>query len=82
MKTNPLKRFGKESVYSSSGDLVQFHRNARIILPPVLPEAQKQMIRDAAKKPVVYGEDCPKSSPERLQRFKEFGEKRQQAIGK
>ena len=31
------------------------------ILPPVLSEDQKQMIRDAAKKPIVYEEDCPKS---------------------
>jgi len=80
-KSNPLKRFGKEYVYSSTGDLVPFHRITRIILPQALSEDQKQMIRDAAKRPVVYGEDCPKSSPERLQRFKDFGEKRQRATG-
>lgn len=69
-KTNPLRRFGKEYVYNRSGDLVQFHRNARVVLPQVLSEAQKQMFRDVIKRPVVYGEDCPKSSPERLQRFR------------
>ena len=40
-KTNPLRRFGMEYVYSSSGDLVQFHQNARIVLSPVLSGAQK-----------------------------------------
>ena len=78
-KTNPLRRFGKEYVYSSAGELVPFHRNMRVVLPPVLSEDQKKMIRDVANRPVVYGVDCPKSSPERLQRFREFGEKRQRA---
>ena len=75
-KTNPLRRFGKEYVYSNKGDLVLFHGNERVVLSPVPSEEQKQMVRDAANRPIVYEGDCPKSSPERLQRFKKFGEKR------
>ena len=78
-KSNPLVRFGKEYVYSDIGDLVPYHRNTRVVLSPFPTEEQKRMIHEAAKSPIVYGVDCPKSSPERLRRFKEFGEKRQRA---
>jgi len=79
-KTNPLVRFGKEYVYSGNGDLVPFVRNARIILSPYPSEEQKKMIQAVAKMPIVYDVDCPKSSPERLQRFREYGLSKQKAI--
>ena len=79
-KTNPLVRFGKEYVYSGNGDLVPFVRNARIILSPYPSEEQKKMIQAVAKMPIVYDVDCPKSSPERLQRFREYGLRKQKVI--
>lgn len=39
-------------------------------------EAQRQMIAAAATHPIVYDEDCPKSSPERLERFRRYGQER------
>ena len=78
-KTNPLVRFGREYVYSSHGELVPFCRREMVVISPVPSEEQKQMIREAASRPVVYKDDCPKSSPERLQRFREYGEKRKRA---
>lgn len=75
-KSNPLVRFGREYVYSQYGDLVQFHRNKAVVLSPFPSEEQKKMVKDASKMPVVYEDDCPKSSPERLRRFREYGEKK------
>ncbi len=76
-KTNPLVRFGKEYVYSSNGELVPFHR---FVASPTPSEEQKKMIREASLMPVVYSDDCPKSSPERLRRFREFGARRRQHV--
>ena len=44
--------------------------------PPAPSEEQKKMAADASRRPVVYGPDCPKSSPERLRRFRECGERK------
>ena len=74
---NPLVRFGKEYVYSSNGELVPFHR---FVASPTPSEEQKKMIREASLMPVVYSDDCPKSSPERLRRFREFGARRRQHV--
>ena len=75
-KTNPLIRFGKMYVYSQNGDLVPYRGDVRVILPPFPSEEQKKMVQEAAKMPIVYGADCPKSSVERLQRFREYGARR------
>lgn len=34
------------------------------------------MIKQAAQRPIVYDEDCPKSTPERLKRFITYGQNR------
>ena len=78
-KTNPLVRFGKEYVYSSKGDLVPLDRREWIVLSPCPSEEQKEMIHAVSQMPIVYGPDCPKSSPERLQRFMEYGRRRHAA---
>lgn len=75
-KTNPLVRFGKMYVYSQNGDLVPYRGDVRVILSPYPSEEQKKMVQEAAKMPIVYGADCPKSSVERLQRFREYGARR------
>lgn len=80
-KTNPLVRFGREYVYNDAGDLVPFNRNGWTVLSQSLSEEQKKMVREAAKAPVIYEPDCPKSSPERLQRFMEYGKKKRMAVG-
>jgi len=41
-------------------------------------EAQKRMIESVRSRPVSFSEDCPKSSPERLARFRKFGLMRNQ----
>lgn len=79
-KTNPLIRFGKEYIYSEKGDLVPYQKNVRIALSPVPSEEQKRMIQEASKMPIVYESDCPKSSPDRLSRFRAFGEKKRRAL--
>ena len=76
-KSNPMIRFGKKYVYNQNGDLVPFRGDVRVIVSPNLSEEQKKMVREAAKMPIVYEPDCPKSSIERLQRFREYGAKRQ-----
>ena len=44
------------------------------LTPDMIPtERQKKMIREAQKKPVNFTEDCPKSTPEQLERFRRFG---------
>ena len=80
-KSNPLSRFGKEYVYNKYGDLVIFHRNKGVVLSPFPSEEQKKMIQEAGNMKITYEADCPKSSPERLQRFREYGERRQKAAG-
>ena len=79
-KSNPLVRFGKEYVYNHMGDLVPFHREVHVHLTPAMKPTKEQaeMIRKVACKSVVYGKDCPKSSPERLKRFREYGMRREQ----
>ena len=79
-KTNPLVRFGKEYVYNHMGDLVPFHREVYVLLTSAMKptKEQDQMIREAACKPIIYGKDCPKSSPERLKRFRDYGMRREQ----
>ena len=74
-KSNPMIRFGKKYVYNQNGDLVPFRGDVRVIVSPNLSEEQKKMVREAAKMPIVYEPDCPKSSIERLQRFREYGQK-------
>jgi hypothetical protein len=76
-KSNPLIRFGKMYVYSQNGDLVPYRGDVRVMLPSNPSEEQKKMVREAAKMPIVYEPDCPKSSAERLQRFREYGARRQ-----
>ena len=68
-KTNPLVRFGKEYMYSSIGELVPLRR---FVASPTPSEEQKKIIRAVSRRPVVYSDDCPKSSPERLKRFRAF----------
>ena len=77
-KTNPLVRFGKRYVYNSRGDLVQFVGAYPVILTSNTSPSDEQirMAREASEKPIVYSSDCPKSSPERLQRFRNYGFKR------
>ena len=79
-KTNPLIRFGKKYVYSEHGDLVPYRGDVRVVLSPYPSEEQKKMVQEAAKMPIVYEPDCPKSSAERLQRFREFGARKQAVL--
>ena len=39
-------------------------------------EEQRRMVLKAKQTPISYSEDCPKSSPERLERFRQFGKMR------
>ena len=41
-------------------------------------EEQKRMVQAAKGRPVHFTEDCPKSSPAQLERFRKFGLKRNQ----
>lgn len=79
-KTNPLVRFGKTYVYSKNGDLVPYRGDVRVVLSPFPSEEQKKMIQEAAKMPIVYEPDCPKSSEERLERFRKYGARKQRVL--
>ena len=79
-KTNPLIRFGKAYVYSQNGDLVPYRGNVSVILSPNPSEDQKKMVQEAAKMPIVYETDCPKSNADRLKRFREYGARKQATI--
>ena len=37
---------------------------------------QKKMVQEVKNRPVTFGADCPKSSPEQLARFRKFGQMR------
>ena len=41
-------------------------------------EAQKKMIQKVKTQPVLFSEDCPKSTPMQLERFRKFGIHRMQ----
>lgn len=41
-------------------------------------EAQKQMIQKVKEHPIVFSEDCPKSTPKQLERFRRYGIHRNQ----
>ena len=43
-------------------------------------ERQKKMIQEAGKNPVRFTEDCPKSTPEQLKRFRRFGKAKKDRI--
>ena len=77
-KENPLIRFGREYVYNEKGNLVPFVKQESVVLTPDMKPTKEQaeMARAAASQPVKYSADCPKSSPERLKRFREYGSRR------
>ncbi|SEA27071.1 hypothetical protein SAMN05216349_10834 [Oribacterium sp. KHPX15] len=59
---NPLVRFGKEYVYSETGELIEYvhdtvHYVLRSDMKPNL--SQKKMIEDASTSPIKYSKDCP-----------------------
>lgn len=84
---NPIMKDGYPYVYSSTGKLVR-----RLDFDPetmeiyvlkkgaVLTEEQKAMLQKAASMPITYDEECPKSSPERMERFKRFGIERNKRL--
>ena len=73
-------RYGKKYVYSQNGDLVPFRGDVRVLLSPNPSEEQKKMVREAAKMPIVYEPDCPKSNADRLQRFREYRARKQSGL--
>ena len=74
-RSNPLIRYGKAYVYNSKGNLVLWIANQN---EEALTESQIEMIHKAAKMPIVYDSDCPKSTRERLDRFRRYGQIRNQ----
>ena len=38
--------------------------------------AQKKLVQEIKKRPIIFEADCPKSSPEQLARFRKFGQMR------
>ena len=77
-RSNPLTRFGKQYVYSSKGYLIPvvYHDATVQTRATMLTKEQMAMIRGAAKTPITYDSDCPKSNQERLERFYRFGSNR------
>ena len=76
---NPLVRFGRKYVYDERGDLIEDFRGKVIftLTQDMRPtDEQKLMIKNASTMPVVYDEDCPKSTPEIIEGFKAFGRER------
>ena len=54
------------------------YENKWFVLTPEMKPTPEQviMIKQAAQRPIVYDEDCPKSTPERLKRFITYGQNR------
>ena len=77
---NPIVLNGIPYVYSSTGKLVRrldFDPKTMeiFVLPPksVLTDEQISMLKKAMEMPVVYDDDCPKSTPEQLEKFRQYG---------
>ena len=76
---NPMVRFGRKYVYDERGDLIEdFREKVMFTLTQDMrpTDEQKLMIKNASEMPVVYDEDCPKSTPETIEGFKAFGRMR------
>ena len=76
---NPLVRYGRKYVYDERGDLIEDFcgRVTYTLTRDMRPtEEQKLMIKNASSMPVIYDEDCPKSTPETIEGFKAFGRER------
>ena len=54
------------------------YENKWFVLTPEMKPTPEQviMIKQAAQRPIVYDEDCLKSTPERLKRFITYGQNR------
>lgn len=77
---NPIMKDGFAYVYSSTGKLVRRldfdpETMEMFVLKPntSLTEDQLVMLKKAMEMPVVYDSDCPKSTPEQLERFRQYG---------
>ena len=81
-KENPLIRFGKAYVYNKFGRLSQIvHRESRVerftLTPDMKPNSEQiESIRLLSGHPVTADEDCPHMTPEKLDRIRAYGEKR------
>lgn len=80
-RSNPLIRFGKKYIYNSRGYLIEVaaQEDTKTVKSSMLTEEQVAMVRNAARAPIIYGSDCPKSTHERLERFSRFGSARNKA---
>lgn len=76
---NPIIRNGIPYVYNDSGKLVmllEFNPETMdmfVLNSNCLTEEQIAMIHKASEMTVVYDDDCPKSTPEQLERFRRYG---------
>lgn len=77
---NPIMKDGIPYVYNSTGKLVKQldfdpETMEMFILTPryVLTNEQILMLKKVKEMPIVYDIDCPKSTPERLERFRKYG---------
>ena len=80
---NPLVRFGKEYVYSETGDLIEYvhdtvHYTLRSDMKPTV--SQKKMILDASRTPVKYSDDCPELNEKDLNEILKRGHKNKKPI--
>lgn len=78
--SNPIMKDGYEYVYSHSGRLIRLEHfdpetMERFDLTPDvhLTDEQREMLKSVISKPVVYTEDCPKSTPEQLEKMRLYG---------
>lgn len=83
--SNPIVKDGYEYVYGRSGRLIRLEHfdpetMEQFDLYPdtSMTEEQREMLKKVASKPVVYTEDCPKSTPEQLQKMRLYGQMRNQ----
>lgn len=78
--SNPISQGGYEYVYSRKGRLIRLEHfdpetMERFDLTPDtrLTDEQREMLQRVMSKPVVYTEDCPKSTPEQLEKMRLYG---------
>lgn len=83
-KENPLVRFGKFYVYNNLGRLSQLVRREPQVVRFTLTSDMKpnteqvESIRLLSGRPITSDDSCPHMTPEKLEKFRAYGEKRNQ----
>ena len=78
--SNPIVKDGYEYVYSRNGRLIRLEHfdpetmeRFDLTSDVHLTDEQHELLKNVMSKPIVYTEDCPKSTPEQLEKMRLYG---------